>query len=390
MEAVERCLDLLDDETMTQLASRLENAMKTAIGLPSNVACARILVSFSTRHNQTFRPHSDRFLKLMEKRVIDRNDTISKSYAEAAGYVSRVASDDQILQLIKYSKHLYFELEEDRHRIASGDIVYAMSKHATDRFNSFASDILPFIFVAKHDSNEHVKELFQNTWNENVGGSRAVLLYLKEIMSLSQAHLDSPRWVLKHTASRAIADACTALALPTEGISKSNAGIIWPALQKALGGESWEGKEVVLAAFVRFVEKGSDFWKAEAKIGSEITKIIVREAKRQNAGYRQYAIRDLGKVSAARTDIDMSQTVLEIVESVVEELAVAKDDDAMEIDGGDAAKDEKVRDKTLAGAAESLADAVNVELVQDKSKLAAIIEANSLFANAGCSSSRSR
>ena len=35
MEAVERCLDLVDDETMQELQPRLANAMKSAVGLPS-------------------------------------------------------------------------------------------------------------------------------------------------------------------------------------------------------------------------------------------------------------------------------------------------------------------------------------------------------------------
>lgn len=114
MEAVERCLDLLDEPTMQQLQPRLEAAMKSAVGLPSKVGCSRILVSLSTRHNALFRPYSDSFLRLIEKHVLDRNETVSSSYAAAAGYVARGASDKQILHIVEFAKKLYFESKDDR------------------------------------------------------------------------------------------------------------------------------------------------------------------------------------------------------------------------------------------------------------------------------------
>lgn len=340
-EAIERCLDLVDEPTMEALVPRLENALKSAVGLPSKVGCSRILVSLSTRHNSLFRPHADHFLKLIEKQVLDFNPTVSSSYAVSAGYVARVASDKQILKLIAFSKRLYFTSDDDRSRVASGDIVHAFSKHASDRFNTLAVELLPFVFVAKHDSHEHVKEQFQTTWDSHVGGPRAVLLYLKDIVTLAQEHLDSPRWVLKHTAARAIADAVMSASSASDELSLADAEILWPAVDKAMAGKTWEGKEVVLAAFVRFVEKGGQLWRARSNVAGQINRVIVREAKRQNTTYRQYALGALGQVAAARTDMDMSETVMDIVEPVVEELT-ATSVDAMEVDGESKVRDDKV------------------------------------------------
>ena len=160
----------------------------------------------------------------------------------------------------------------------SGDMIYALSKHSTDRFTSLSGDILPFVFVAKHDSHEQVREQFQNAWNDNVGGSRAVLLYLKEISSLAQQHLDSPRWVLKHTASRAIAQTLIAASSSAVHMSASQAEILWPVLVKAIGGKTWEGKEVVLIAFVKFVEKGGELWENKKEVADEITKVCLRSS----------------------------------------------------------------------------------------------------------------
>jgi proteasome component ECM29 len=52
-------------------------------------------------------------------------------------------------------------------------------------------------------------------------------------------------------------------------------------LDKALAGKSWEGKEVVLEGFVRFVERSESYWKADEGVAKELEKVATREGKRQ-------------------------------------------------------------------------------------------------------------
>lgn len=279
MEAIEICLDLLDETTMASLQPRLESAMKSAVGLPSKVGSSRILVSLSTRRMILFRMFADDFLKLIEKLVLDRNETVSSSYAVAAGYVARGASDKQILRTIAFAKKLYFESEGDREgavprrSLAAGEVMYALVKHASDRFNALASSALPFVFVAKHDPHEQVREQFQNTWNDSVGGSRAVSLYLSEILELCVTHLDSAQWSLKHTSAKAVADATIAISSSEAAVSEKVGEQLWPAIEKALGGKTWEGKEEVLSAFVKFVETCRSFYTQRPDVQSSISKV---------------------------------------------------------------------------------------------------------------------
>ena len=251
MEAIERCLDMLDEDSMRILRETLGNAIKTAVGLPSRVGCTRVVVSLSTRHNVVFRPHADYFLQLCQRQVLDRNDTISTSFAVACGYLGRLISDDMLLRIINYCRKLYFDSEDDRHRTVSGEITHALANHATDRFTSLAVEVLPFVFIAKHDAHERIKDLFMNTWSENVGGSRAVMLYLKEIIALALPYLNSPSWSIKHTSAFAVAD--TVAALGNE-ISSPNAEVLWPALDKAIAGKTWDGKEKILEGVVKFAK----------------------------------------------------------------------------------------------------------------------------------------
>jgi len=280
MEAIERCLDLLDDETMTNLQPRLEVAMKSAIALPTKVACSKVLVSLSTRQSFVFKPFADGFLKSLEKLVLDRNETVASSYAVACGYVARGASDKQILRLASFVRMLYFESVDDREAvvprksITSADIIKATAKHANDRFHAFAAEFLPFIFIAQYDANETIRDIYKGVWNDNVGGSRAVVLYLREIVLLSASHLESPQWVIKHTVSKAVAEATIAIA-SSVGLDQTSAGLLWPLLEKALAVKTWEGKEVVLTAFVKFVEKSQSYWNAKVDLQSNFTKVII-------------------------------------------------------------------------------------------------------------------
>lgn len=324
MESVERCLDLIDDDTMAKLVPRLENVMKTAVGVPSKIACSGVLISLATRHSFQFRAHADVFLKDIERAVLDRNKTVSASYARSAGYIARLATDAAILRLVKFAKKLYLEAEDETRRQITAELIYAISKYATDRFNSLASDFLPFVFLAKHDFDDHVKEQFGKTWDENVGGSRAVRLYLKEILSICSVNLESPRWAIKHTSAITVADVVTSCG---DEIPTADAETIWPVLVKALILKTFEGKENLLEGFVKFVTSSHAFWKDNDAFKAQTKKVAIREAKRNNDAYRPHAFVCLGKYAEQRDDIDMFDEVFDIVAPRLEEFA---DDDKMD------------------------------------------------------------
>lgn len=273
IEAVERCLDVLDEDTLGQMVPSLERAMKSAMDLPSKVTCSRIIVSLSTRRRALFKPYADRFLTLLERYVVDHNDTVASAYAAAAGYVARLASDMQILHIVAFAKNIYGTSDNDRERVTSGVLIEAIAKNAKDRFANLAPDILPFVYIAKHDKTDAIKELYINVWDDNTGGSRAVQLYLKEIVALAMESMDSPRWNLRHTAALAVADTTNALADSIDGVSEMNGEILWPALEKALSGKTWDGKGKVVLAFGKFIEKGQRYWRSRSEIQEAFLKV---------------------------------------------------------------------------------------------------------------------
>lgn len=122
-----------------------------------------------------------------------------------------------------------------------------------------------------------MKEQFQNTWREAVGGSRAVQLYLKEIVALIGENIDSPQWTLKHTAARSAADATVSIAGAEKNVSQETAAVLWPVIEKALGGKTWAGKEVMLDALVKFVESAASYYEQEPKVAASIVKVSSKD-----------------------------------------------------------------------------------------------------------------
>jgi proteasome component ECM29 len=85
-------------------------------------------------------------------------------------------------------------------------------------------------------------------------------------------------------------------------------------------------------------------------------KIAIREAKRQNKDYQQFAIPTLGKVAAAfitAERVDWHKEVYTIVEPVIDDM-VSSYTDKMDVDGRDAYLEDKRRERTLCGCIEAL------------------------------------
>ncbi|PWY76365.1 proteasome component [Aspergillus sclerotioniger CBS 115572] len=343
MEVIERYLvDMLDEQSMKEFAAQLEGVLRSAVGLPSKVGCSRVLVLLSMR-SMLFRPYADRFIQLLGKYVVDRNDTVSASYCTSIGYLLRLASDGRVLKTIEHAKELYLTAEDTNQRAISAEILQAASKLSNDRFMAFATTVLPFIFVSKSDLDEHVREVFEKTWQDNVGGNRTVSLYIREITDLVSNNLDSARWAIKHTAALGLAKAI--MSLDSE-IDLPTSEYIWPVLEKALAGKTWDGKEVVLEAFTKFSSQAKRLWQEKPTFSETMKTIAIREAKRNNPTYRPHALIALGGVSQARKDLELLPDAMSIVTRVLDE---AEDQgEPMDVDSGKGQKPKQTLDDTLA------------------------------------------
>ncbi|KAL2857721.1 proteasome stabiliser-domain-containing protein [Aspergillus pseudoustus] len=334
MEVIERYLiDMLDEDGMKQFAVKLEGVLRSAVGLPSKVGCSRVLVLLSMR-TVLFQPYADRFIQLLGKYVVDRNDTVSASYCSSIGYLMRLASDDRVLKTIEHAKTLYLTAEDANQRVISAEILHSSAKLSNDRFMAFASTALPFVFVAKHDLDEHVRGVFEKTWQDN------------EITDLVSANLDSARWAIKHTAALAIADAIKSLDAETD---LSTSEYLWPVLERALAGKTWDGKEKKL-------------WQENPQLGELMKTITIREAKRNNPAYRPHGLTALGGVAQARKDLDLMPEAISLVSKVLDDLGDAGD--PMDVDSGSGPGAKQTLEDTLAACVKCLLQCFSPVVVQ--------------------------
>ena len=145
MTAIEDLLDKLDGPSTAKLIPRLTKALRTSLSLPSKIGCSRVvkhlppqrrgdvsnsflqIVNLVMRHMTLFGPYADDIGAALLGVVKDRSEVVSKSYAVAAGYVCRLATDKGILHIVDWCKKNYW-VGEERERRVMGAVVGAVYK----------------------------------------------------------------------------------------------------------------------------------------------------------------------------------------------------------------------------------------------------------------------
>ncbi|KAI5293790.1 proteasome component M29 [Ascosphaera acerosa] len=336
MEAIELhlvdAIDPSDAESVSATATAIERVLRTAIGLPSKVGVSRVIALLCAKP-QVFSAHADAFMKLVRKQVLDRNATVSASYSHCLGYLTRLASSTEILATIQFAHSLYFHSEpaddSARRRVVASEVISAMVKQANDQMMTHASAFLPIVFIAQHDEDNSVRDQFHEVWTECVSGTRAISsLYFSEILQIISEQLNSAQWVVKHASALAVATMTDALIAETsdEVIDTSRATRLWPILERAVSGKSWEGKEKVLDAFVKYACGTADFQSSKPDVRKAMLTIALREAKRNSPTYRPHALRALGTFAHGQPDVQLLRDATAIVQGVI--VATDAEDDA--------------------------------------------------------------
>ncbi|XWX02336.1 hypothetical protein V2A60_010373 [Cordyceps javanica] len=331
-EAVENCLRFVDADVMLQLAPKLEATIKSAIGMPTKIGCSRVLTTLFTRHTNDIKPLSGKFLKLLERQTLDKNDEVSQAYARAAAYIMRAVGDADRQRFCSGLVELYFSGEDESRRQKVSDVVVSLAKISPDHFSSQEADLLPFTYLGSHDTDEYSSKVFKEVWSQHAGSGRTVMRYVPEIVALVERCLATTQWALRHTGAFTIAAAVSDVASATEmtgGIGEPNCKALWPAFDKALALKTFPGKEKVLASFPTFVKSGSVFWQDSAPVAAQMKKVALREARRNNDEYRPHAFRSLWAFAQARPDLDLLGDITDIVTPYLD---AATDDDKMDVD----------------------------------------------------------
>ncbi|KAG0371099.1 hypothetical protein BGZ54_000043 [Gamsiella multidivaricata] len=290
MEGIEACLENVDETVMPVLSEQLVALMRKAVGLPTKAGCAHLLVSMCIKKPSVTKTYSDTLLKTLGSSIKDKSPAVRKSYAVAAGYLSRLATDAALVKFIERLDSFYLETEEDELRSIAAITAREISKNASDRFKGVASAILPTVYYGTFDANKDISGVWKDIWEEHTtGSSSAVKLYAKENIVLLSAQITSASWNAKKQAAKglkAMSDAMDLSAyMPT----------LYPLVVDGLGGRTWQGKEHIVELLPAVALASKQYFEDKPEKLQEIAKVLLRESKKVNKQYRRFAIDALGK-----------------------------------------------------------------------------------------------
>ncbi|CAK7219870.1 proteasome component M29 [Sporothrix curviconia] len=366
-EAIENSLRSVDADVLKDLVPGLETAIKTAVGMPTKIGCGRVIQTLATRHALDFAPYAPRFLQILQKQLLDGNDEVSQSYAKTAAYVLRPAPDAAREKFTAHLIDLYFTSEDESRRQKVADAVLAIAKISPDHFGALEARLLPFAYLARHESDEYVHKAADEVWSKHAGSSLSVARYVPEIATLVQRALDTAQWALKHAGARTSAAAVgSVLAADVTGqVNLNSLKLLWPLYQSSLALKTFDGKEKLLEVLPDVFSKAPALWQDDAKIAAAIRKIVTVEAKRNNDDYRVHAFRCLWRVAAAREDEASATLWDDLVTIVTPHLEALKEwdeakIDRMDVDSSGPKKDSAAaaKEKTVRQTAESALEAV--------------------------------
>ncbi|ODV86213.1 hypothetical protein CANARDRAFT_211632 [[Candida] arabinofermentans NRRL YB-2248] len=377
MEAIEKLMNLLDDNLISNFVICLSNAVKKSVGLPSKVTGSKIIINLIVKNLFIIQNHGDDLLKIAVSQLKDRNETIARSYAVAIGYCVRIASLKKIQSLSKKLTTYYFDSQDNEAlKKISAVTSEAISRYSNDKFQSIAAAFLPMAFIGKHDGNKEIAKLFDKEWSDSTsGGANAIKLYLKEIIDLVKANIQSTNFQIRQVIALSIIEVVDRLGDQFGHLSQYLSDL-FTILLESLKGRSYAGKENLLNSLVLLSISTPEFFQEDkhADIFEKVKKLVLVEAKRKNKEYAKYSLKSLGKFLGTFPDDELYDEYLALVDHAIAP-KVEKTGSDMDVDSSSSDEEEENQNKKLKDAkyeeyktsvVENLVIALNVKEPSEK------------------------
>jgi len=296
IEAVENCIEYIDDDVMKTLAPELCTLIRKSVGFPSKAGTARFVVSLTLRKPLIVKPYADNILKALASTQSDRNMTIRKLYSSSIGYVAHISSYQALSKFIKKVTKQYIENDDEETRSMAAVVLKEISNHASDQIkDNCLKIVLPLAIFGSCDPDENINKIWRDVWDDNTAGSiGAMKLYMDEITTFINDNLVSNSWRVKKQA------ACTLIEVTKtiDSYIEKKLDVLMPTLINGLSGRIWDGKESMLQAFavVTIACKNSPLLNEESSWRAEAIKILLREANKKNKKYKRNSIYWMGEV----------------------------------------------------------------------------------------------
>ncbi|XP_058196346.1 uncharacterized protein LOC131312529 isoform X1 [Rhododendron vialii] len=243
-ETLDRCIDVVDTQSLELLVPCLAQLVRSGVGLNTRVGIASFIGLLVQKVAVDIKPFTSILLKLLFPVVKEEKSGLSKrAFANACAIVLKYAAISQAQKLIEDTAALH---TGDRNaQISCAMLMKSYSSVASDILSGYHAIIVPVIFVSRFEDDKSVSSLFAEFWEENMSSERITLqLYMGEIVVLICEGIMSSSWASKRKSALAISKLSQVLG---ESLSSHHDALL-KSLMKELPGRLWEGKDALLCA----------------------------------------------------------------------------------------------------------------------------------------------
>lgn len=362
--ALERCMRLVDAESVAPVVTRLSELLRAGVGLPTLVAGARVVIQLSTGPSaNALQEHSTELIKVLQQGQLDRSPSVRKTFSSAIGYLCRVAKKKRVAKVVSGLRELYTgERSGEKERLVAALTAAALARRAPEMAKEFQDELVPLGFLGARDPDKDVEAAWKEMWEELVPVPQiAYRLYAKDTVEfLARCMAEGASWLLRKLALRAARD--LAAALDTASLEAVVAPLL-KALLAQLPGRIWDGKEAALDAIAALISAAKTVLPPAA--ADEVAAALLEQCQREKRAFRTAAFTALGAVCRDLPSRDRLDAVRLAAAAALQSLADASATAAGDGAGGGApaaaASDEKARDE--AKGAERVASELHAAVV---------------------------
>ncbi|XP_030852041.1 proteasome adapter and scaffold protein ECM29-like [Strongylocentrotus purpuratus] len=343
METIRMCVQYVDSNVLSELAPRVNDLIRSGIGVGTKAGCANFLILLSQQCPQDLAPHAGKLLASLLSGLNDKSMAVRKLNASAIGNLIKVAKDSSTEKLILRLKTWFLEKDDGDLHEAMGTTLLAMAWYNPDILKRHAAVALPLAFLAMHQKKEPGKDcMWEGVWLDTTPGTEGgIRLYLPEIVTITQEGLASTSWPRKAQAARSMGTVATKLGAK---LQPPQLGLLLGALLEGLQGRTWDGKDELLKAISTVCISCKTALQMEIEKQPSMDTVLnalFKESRKERVDYKMAALDCLASVLQAH-EADRFKELTDILYSIISK--EKSDDDSDEEDVTDRARqDEKLK-----------------------------------------------
>eukprot|EP00817_Percolomonadidae_sp_ATCC50343_P008168 CAMPEP_0117433086 /NCGR_PEP_ID=MMETSP0758-20121206/12495_1 /TAXON_ID=63605 /ORGANISM="Percolomonas cosmopolitus, Strain AE-1 (ATCC 50343)" /LENGTH=1615 /DNA_ID=CAMNT_0005223493 /DNA_START=128 /DNA_END=4972 /DNA_ORIENTATION=- len=239
----------VNEEVMETLVPRLKEILNIGVGLPTRCGTARFLGDLGKFNKKALKKFTPSLLPVMLQSLQASNSPAErKTLALAIPYVLKCSTFKRGKALVQSILDMYTnERTTDEDHYYAGLLIRSISKHVLALIRRLYDQVVPIIFIARHDPIKKVADIWNDVLNDTMTTSlrETSRQHLLPISKTCSDLLNHQEWRMKKQGAEGINEIATLLSLELDSTVRKQ---LIDTILTNLSGQIWKGKEVLLMA----------------------------------------------------------------------------------------------------------------------------------------------